>query len=215
MFGLFFLSTLSTFPIHLARAVSTPDDFSGIGQITVINSSDWRTADPKKDTVGCLDDHGQISLADCGTFARLKDYPWTLSSKIGNCSFTDKTMPTNNESWYGKSDHAWSCDPSYVAEIYDELYTIGGFPYTFLCWGDVACYYDAKTVPSKESPKSWLWQYRWGSQQRDITPGHTMIQLIWNKTGDLPKREDVVPAPGPRVFVNEKQTPLLQGQGIQ
>lgn len=34
-----------------------------------------------------------------------------------------------------------------------------------------------------------LWQFRWGSDQIDITPGHIMLQLLWEKIGDLPKRE--------------------------
>ncbi|KAF2471171.1 uncharacterized protein BDR25DRAFT_223245 [Lindgomyces ingoldianus] len=202
----------------LAQAKVTQDDFTGIGHILVLNSSDYRTASPKQ-IVGCLDDSGQImqekSLDDCGTFARLNEYPYTLSSKAGNCSFNDKNTAANTDSYYGKNDHAWSCNATYIANIYDELYTITGFNYPFLCWGDIACYYDAKTIPSHSDDKIALWQYRWGSMQMDITPGHVMLQLMWNKTGDLPKREDVDVAPGPRMELKgESQAVLLQGQQV-
>lgn len=33
-----------------------------------------------------------------------------------------------------------------------------GFPYVFLCFGEVACYYDAKRV-SNAGEKFSLWQY--------------------------------------------------------
>ena len=111
----------------VAQASITQADFTGTGNIFVLNSSDWRTATPDS-TVGCLDDSGTFlnykDKSECGTFTRISDYPYTLSSKEGNCTFTNQNTPKNMDSYYGKSDHAWSCDPSYVANIYDELYTI-------------------------------------------------------------------------------------------
>jgi len=44
----------------------------------------------------------------------------------------------------------------------------------------------------------------------DITPGHVMLQLMWEKIGDLPKREGEKNIPGPRIVVEEgMQVPLL------
>jgi hypothetical protein len=105
----------------------TQKDFTGIGHIFVLESDDWTKADPKQ-KVGCLNNNGsfvkEANDKDCGVFTRLDDYPYTLSTKSGNCTFTDETAPTNNDSIYGKGDHAWSCNPAYTAIIYDELYTI-------------------------------------------------------------------------------------------
>lgn len=84
-----------------------------------------------------------------------------------------------------------------------------GFPYVFLCFGDVACYYDAKHTPSAKE-KLPLWQYRWGSQQMGITPGHIQLQLLWEKIGDLPKRVKANEVLGPRVQISEDvQIPLM------
>jgi hypothetical protein len=55
-----------------------------------------------------------------------------------------------------------------------------GFNYVFLCTGDTDCFFDAKKIPAK-GEKTSLWPYRWGSQQLGITPGHVMLQLVWNK----------------------------------
>lgn len=119
----------------LARA-TTQLDFSGVGNILVLNSSDWQTASPNK-TVGCLDDYGKfISAANtsaCGVFSRLTDYPYTLSSKAGNCTFNDNTQEKNTDSYYGTSDNAWSCLKPYEAVIYDELYTIVSLPVRGVC----------------------------------------------------------------------------------
>jgi hypothetical protein len=79
----------------------------------------------------------------------------------------------------------------------------------FLCFGDIACYYDAKRVPKTNEALA-LWQYRWGSQQMGITPGHVQLQLMWEKIGDLPKRGGEREVPGPRVQVKEgTQMPLM------
>ncbi|KAF2183878.1 hypothetical protein K469DRAFT_689629 [Zopfia rhizophila CBS 207.26] len=205
---------LSAFVV-LAQAKITQDDFTGVGHILVLNSSNWKTAKPEQ-KVGCLDNDGRVikekSLDECGTFVRLNDYPYTLSSKEGNCTFSDERTVPNTDSYYGKRDHAWTCNATYSAIIYDELYTINGFNYPLLCWGDIACFYDAKKIPDDDE-KVPLWQFRWGSQQMDITPGHVMLQLMWSKTGDYPKRTDSESIPGPRVQLKPNmQQPLLQGQ---
>ncbi|OAL55266.1 hypothetical protein IQ07DRAFT_594992 [Pyrenochaeta sp. DS3sAY3a] len=197
----------------LAHAGIQQKDFTGLGRIYVLQSEDWRTATPEQ-KLGCLSTQGRFikdsSPEDCGVFARLEDYPYTLSTKAGNCTFDDETQERNTDSVYGQQDNAWSCKQGYKSEIYDELYTITGFPYVFLCFGDIACYYDAKRAPTA-GEKLPLWQYRWGSQQRGITPGHIQLQLLWDKVGELPKRggEDKA-IPGPRVEIGDAvQVPLL------
>jgi len=79
----------------------------------------------------------------------------------------------------------------------------------FLCFGDVACYYDGKKVPAANETLS-VWEYHWGSEQMGITPGHIQLLLMWNSTGDLPKREEAKDTPGPRVRLTDGlQIPLL------
>ncbi|EAT90808.2 hypothetical protein HBH56_176340 [Parastagonospora nodorum] len=195
----------------LAHAGIQQIDFTGVGHIYVLQSEDWGSATPKQ-TVGCLNENGKFvneKTSECGTFARQSDYPYTLSSKQGNCTFQDDSQARNTDSKYGGLDYAWNCQQEHKAEIYDQLYTIDGFPYVFLCFGDVACYYDAKKVPADNEILP-LWQFRWGSQQMDITPGHIMLQLMWKKIGNLPKREGEKRIPGPRIIVDEgMQVPLL------
>jgi hypothetical protein len=73
----------------------------------------------------------------------------------------------------------------------------------------VACYYDAKHTPAAGEALS-LWPFRWGSEQFGITPGHIMLQLLWDRIGDLPKREGANEIPGPRLRVEAgMQEPLL------
>ncbi len=87
-----------------------------------------------------------------------------------------------------------------------------GFPHVFLCFGDVACYYDAKKAPGRNDKIS-LWQFRWGSQQMGITPGHVQLLLVWNKIGDSLKREGRGDIPGPKLrLVDGLQIPLLGEQ---
>lgn len=100
----FLLSVLSVY------AGVTQDDFSGIGNVLVLNSSDWRTLTPK-DQVGCLDVYGKLispddTTQDCGVFSRMQDYLYALSSNKGNCTFNDALQETNSDSYCGKSDHA-------------------------------------------------------------------------------------------------------------
>ncbi|KAJ4357082.1 hypothetical protein N0V95_002820 [Ascochyta clinopodiicola] len=199
-----------------ANAAITQANFTGIGNIYVLKSEDWRTASPTKDQIGCLSDNGKLvvatSKAACGTFTRLDDYPYTLSTKKGNCTFNDESQERNTDSIYGGSDHAWNCNATISSDIYDDLYTIDGFPYVFLCFGDVACYYDAKKAPASKEKLS-VWQYHWGSQQLGITPGHIQLLLMWNKTGELPNRVKAADVPGPRVRLTDGlQIPLLGQQ---
>lgn len=105
----------------------TQKDFTGIGHIFVLKSNDTSNATPQQ-KVGCLDNNGRLiyedNVSDCGVFTHLNTYPYTLSSKVGNCTFKDTNTPVNTDSMYGKGDHAWTCNATYTAIIYDELYTI-------------------------------------------------------------------------------------------
>ncbi|KAI4649582.1 hypothetical protein J4E93_003902 [Alternaria ventricosa] len=208
---LFLLVTSLTLPTY---AGIQQTDFSGIGHIYVLASDNWGTATPES-SVGCLNAHGKFvhdsgSGKECGTFQRMDDYPYTLSTHNGNCTFQDASQEENVDSHYGQGDYAWTCTERNV-DIYDELYTITGFPYVFLCFGDVACYYDAKRAPTVNESLP-LWQFRWGSQQTGITPGHIMLQLMWKKLGDTPKREQMSEIPGPRIQLSEGMQISLLGQ---
>jgi hypothetical protein len=44
-----------------------------------------------------------------------------------------------------------------------------------------------------------------------ITPGHIQLQLLWEKTGDLPKREGEAHIPSPRIKIQEGMQVPLQG----
>jgi hypothetical protein len=111
----------------LAHAGIQQSDFTGIGHIYVLKSDNWPTATPA-DKVGCLDDHGKLFMssdsAECGTFSRLANYPYTLSTKQGNCTFQDQTQERNTDSHYGGNDYAWNCQDNLNSDIYDQLYTI-------------------------------------------------------------------------------------------
>jgi hypothetical protein len=44
-----------------------------------------------------------------------------------------------------------------------------------------------------------------------ITPGHIQLQLLWEKVGDLPKREGQTQIPSPRIEIKEGMQVPLQG----
>ncbi|KAF2744324.1 hypothetical protein M011DRAFT_408727 [Sporormia fimetaria CBS 119925] len=215
------LNTLTTFlflalssPI-VAQATVTQASLSGLGQIWVLESDDWRTGNPSQ-RVGCLTNKGRFvnteNEKECGVFEKLTDYPYTIESTEGNCTFNDEKSERNRDSYYGKMDHAWTCHLGVVADVYDGLYTVDGFNYPFLCVGDLTCYFDAPHIP-KPGKSAPLWQFRWGSLQRGITPGHVMVQLMWHRVGE-PKRDAAV-APGPRIEVSGVVQAALKGQEIK
>jgi hypothetical protein len=110
----------------LAHAGIQRSEFTGIGHIHVLESDDWSTATLNQ-KVGCLDDHGKFvsnGSGKCGTFSRLAEYPNTLSTKQGNCTFQDATQERNTDSHYGGSDYAWHCQDDLKQDIYDQLYTL-------------------------------------------------------------------------------------------
>jgi hypothetical protein len=126
----FFSTLLLLSSALLAHAGIQQKDFTGTGHIFVLESEDWSKATPKN-TIGCLNDAGKLvhvkTSKGCGIFSRLDDYPWTLSSRKGNCTFDDITQPRNADSIYGRSDYAWSCTIR-KPDIYDQLYTIVCIP---------------------------------------------------------------------------------------
>ena len=122
------LSTILLSLAHHTRAAIQQSDFSGLGHIYVLASSDWRTATPAS-KVGCLSSHGKFISdddlkADCGVFSRMEEFPYTLSSSKGNCTFDDDSQEKNTDSKYGRIDNAWNCKEGFESSIYDELYTI-------------------------------------------------------------------------------------------
>ncbi|KAI6084619.1 hypothetical protein F4821DRAFT_167027 [Hypoxylon rubiginosum] len=155
-------------------------DFSGSGQIYVINNTDWKTATPDQ-SIGCLDARGSFSEDNCATFTKLGVYPNTLSTSVGNCSFTDSTQPANTDNAYGSHSYAWHCRPSFSATVTDSFYTIKGLPYPFLCHGDSNCFFDVKNLPTRNVTMP-AWEYIWGSKQTSIPAGHTQVMFYWQKT---------------------------------
>ncbi|KAI8957071.1 hypothetical protein F5Y11DRAFT_106035 [Daldinia sp. FL1419] len=154
-------------------------DISGSGQIYVINSTDFQNASPA-DSIGCLNARGGFSESDCATFTRLDTYPHTLSTSTGNCTFRDSTQPANTDNAYGSKSYSYFCREDYEASVTDSLYTIDGLDYSFLCHGDMNCFYDVKIIPRDETIAP-VWEYVWGSQQMEIPKGHTQVMWYWKK----------------------------------
>ncbi|KAI0885897.1 uncharacterized protein GGS22DRAFT_162244 [Annulohypoxylon maeteangense] len=155
-------------------------DFSGSGQIFILNSTSLGGATPA-DRVGCLDSTGAVTLDNCATFTKLSSYPLTISSEVGNCTFADSSQPANTDNVYGANSYAWHCLDDYAATTSDQLYTVKGFTYPFLCHGDIDCYYDIKLIPSSDATAP-VWSYVWGSRQTSVPAGHTKVMWYWNKT---------------------------------
>ncbi|KAI0836708.1 hypothetical protein F5Y06DRAFT_101317 [Hypoxylon sp. FL0890] len=164
----------------LFASAALAQDFSGSGQIWVINSTDFNTASPA-DSIGCLDVTGALSDSDCATFTQLSVYPHSISTAAGNCSFTDSTQVANTDNVYGQQSYAYHCREDYAATVYDELYTVSGFNYPFLCHGDRNCFYDIKDLPS-DTVNTPVWSYVWGSGQLSVPAGHTKVMWYWDKT---------------------------------
>jgi hypothetical protein len=115
----------------LASASISSADFTGSGKIAVLAADDWRDASPK-DKVGCLNNHGKLIEDDgkqaCGVFTRFDDYPYSLYTNEGNCTFDDQSQEKNTDSIYGGSDPAFNCNATYEAIVYDQFYTIVSLP---------------------------------------------------------------------------------------
>ncbi|KAI0386941.1 hypothetical protein F5Y04DRAFT_242660 [Hypomontagnella monticulosa] len=164
----------------LLATAAVAQDFSGSGEIHLINSTNFDSAS-LDNRIGCLDARGGFSRSNCATFTRLDVYPNSLSSRVGNCSFTDASQPANTDNPYGAHSYAFHCRPDFAASISETLYTVKGFKQTYLCHGDINCFYDVKNLPDVDVTTP-VWEYLWGSQQVSIPAGHTQVLWYWNKT---------------------------------
>ncbi|KAJ0123103.1 hypothetical protein N8I77_010179 [Diaporthe amygdali] len=153
---------------------------SGSGTISVLNSSSFTTATPDMN-IGCVDATGKLVVDECATFTFRDTYPYGVSTSAGNCSFTNSSQQANTDSHYGANSYAWSCWP-HEAAVTDQLYTIDGMAYNFLCQGDTDCYYDIPSAPSGVSQQLPVWRFTWGSAQPGITPGHLKTLFLWEPT---------------------------------
>ncbi|KAI2606358.1 uncharacterized protein GGS25DRAFT_533434 [Hypoxylon fragiforme] len=182
------MKCLSTFYTALYVAASTSvvsaQDFSGSGEIHIINSTDFGSATPAE-SIGCLDVNGAFTTSldsGCATFTRLAQSPGTVSTDAGNCSFTDASQPANTDNPYGANSYAWHCRPDFAAAATDSLYTVKGFNYPFLCHGDINCYYDVKNNMISRNGTAPVWGYVWGSRQTTIPAGHSQVLWYWKQT---------------------------------
>ncbi|KAL1870785.1 hypothetical protein VTK73DRAFT_2509 [Phialemonium thermophilum] len=169
--------------------------FQGRGRIAVLNSSSLTAVSPATNRIGCLDADGALvsstkdTIDGCATYTRLDEFPYTLSTARGNCSFGDANMQVNTDSAYGARSHAWHCWEGRVGDAGDRLYTIDGFSYPLLCNLDLDCFYDVKAVPGP-GEKAPVWQFFWGSQQMGITPGHLQVVWLWEPLDGAHNAED-------------------------
>lgn len=95
---------------------------SGLGTISVINSSSFTTATPDM-SIGCIDAAGRLVMNSCATFEFRDAYPNGIFTNDGNCSFTDSSQPANTDSRYGAGSYAWSCW-THEAVVTDQVYTV-------------------------------------------------------------------------------------------
>lgn len=95
---------------------------SGLGTISVLNSSSFTTATPDM-SIGCIDAAGRLVMDGCATFEFRDAYPNGIFTDAGNCSFTDSSQPANTDSRYGANSYAWSCW-SHEAVVTDQIYTV-------------------------------------------------------------------------------------------
>jgi len=184
-------------PLALAQSPSpTPSKpindpsplFTGRGLITAhpFSSSSPYTLTP---TLGCLNSHGLLTQSDCATFSInvTQSGHNQLFTSLGYCTFSDETAVQNTKSWYGKDDHALSCTEKtwdrWATGFKGELfYTIRGFDYPWICQGEFGCRYESSGVPTKKEDALPIWEYTWGSQQMDGTPGNSQVMLLWERT---------------------------------
>ncbi|KAK6950696.1 hypothetical protein Daesc_007221 [Daldinia eschscholtzii] len=164
----------------LLATTTLAQDVSGSGQIHVVKSSNLQDALPEN-TIGCLNAQGLFTETDCATFTIRDPKPLTLflSSEAGSCTFQDSTQPANTDSVYGSRLHSHVCREDYETKDVDAFYTLNGLD-NFLCRGNLNCFYDVK-IESGDNATSPVWEFAWGSQQRDVAEGHTMVMWYWSK----------------------------------
>ena len=106
----------------LLPGLASSATLSGLGTISVINSSSYMTATPDQ-SIGCIDASGRLVMDSCATFEFRDAYPNGIFTDAGNCSFTDASQPANTDSRYGAGSYAWSCW-THQAVVTDQIYTI-------------------------------------------------------------------------------------------
>lgn len=90
------------------HAQSVEAEFHGRGRVFVLNNDIIEKATPR-DTIGCLNAHGVVTLNDCAVFTRSEDWPNELVSSEGLCTFRDTSTAENLASVYGRNSFAFSC----------------------------------------------------------------------------------------------------------
>lgn len=110
----------------LLPGLASSATLSGLGTISVLNSSSFTTATPDM-SIGCIDAAGRLVMDGCATFEFRDTYPNGIFTSDGNCSFTDSSQPANTDSRYGANSYAWSCW-SHEAAVTDQLYTVVSSP---------------------------------------------------------------------------------------
>ncbi|RYO92129.1 hypothetical protein DL762_001787 [Monosporascus cannonballus] len=136
------------------------------------------TTDPTNHT-GCLGATGRLTLDDCATFTYEAE-TWTggnlVSAAAGPCTVNDESQPTNEDSVYGKDQHALFCSQDAAPDT--QFYTINGLDGR-LCQGNLRCAWDipitGKPAPGAQVP---VWPFLWGSQQMGVPEGHTQVALF-------------------------------------
>lgn len=102
-----FVRSLPIFAGLAGLAIAAAPDLTGQGYLRVYNgTSGTDSSQTEADIVGCLNAKGNFVLDDCAVFSNITSLPQT---SVGQCNFLDTTQPLNEDSHYGKSDHAWQC----------------------------------------------------------------------------------------------------------
>ncbi|KAM7188247.1 hypothetical protein V8F20_010624 [Naviculisporaceae sp. PSN 640] len=159
-------------------------DVVGKGTVAVLNGTNLDTLS-LKDKIGCLDVNGALTLKDCAEFTIVEPPEYdgllrVMSSDAGLCTFQNVKQPQNKDSIYGRDDYAWSCYEDHPANETDEaVYTLNGLKQPFICHGNINCFYDIKTAPTKETDAVPVWPFAWGSEQFGVPPGHLQVAWLW------------------------------------
>ncbi|KAJ3530315.1 hypothetical protein NM208_g9377 [Fusarium decemcellulare] len=171
------LTNFSILSSLLAMTVAAQaPDLSGKGHVLVLNGTGGMKDQTVADRIGCLDAEGFLTLDDCAVFSDVQTRPKTSA---GECNFEDEDQPVNTDSHYGKSDHAFHCYPGAEAQPWP-FYSVNGLSQPFMGNGNINFAYDVNRAPvaGERLP---VWEYRWGSQQMGITPGHLQALFYWDK----------------------------------
>ena len=112
------LSSLLLLAGHLSLSLADGGSplFAGQGYIHVVNATEWSKVD-LANRLGCMSETGAFTLDDCGVFTKSDDNPG-LTSRLGNCSWSDDTQPANVDAVYGQRNYAWVCREGVASWLY-------------------------------------------------------------------------------------------------